>query len=104
MYHTRMSPEDNRRCGFLEAFYLLFEMLAWNMGQASWPVSTVHLAIFEIRGVLFVCFSFVFRVRVSSCSLGCPGIFSVDQTGLTFAEICLPLLLSAGMKGKHYLI
>lgn len=52
--------------------------LAWNMGQAFWPVSTVHLAIFEIRDDLFVCFSFVFWVRVSLRTLGCPGIFSVD--------------------------
>jgi hypothetical protein len=31
--------------------------------------------------VLF-CFCFVFRVRVSLCSLGCPGTHSEDQAGL----------------------
>jgi hypothetical protein len=32
---------------------------------------------------LFVClFCFVFRDRVSLCSPGCPGTYSVDQAGL----------------------
>jgi hypothetical protein len=32
--------------------------------------------------LLFVCFVFVFRDRVSLCSPGCPGTHSVDQAGL----------------------
>jgi hypothetical protein len=35
----------------------------------------------------------------SLCSPGCPGTCSIDQAGLELTEICLPLPLSAGIKG-----
>jgi hypothetical protein len=42
--------------------------------------------VLEILGsevfFLFVLFCFVFRDRVSLCSLGCPGTHFVDQAGL----------------------
>jgi hypothetical protein len=44
--------------------------------------------------VLFVC---LFVFEVSPCSPGCPGTHSVDQAGLEFIEICLPLPLSVGL-------
>jgi hypothetical protein len=35
---------------------------------------------------------FIYLDRVSLCpSPGCPGTLSVDQAGLKFTEICLPL-------------
>jgi hypothetical protein len=38
-------------------------------------------------------FYLVFRNRVSLCSPGKPGMWSVDQAGLELIEICLPLPL-----------
>jgi hypothetical protein len=40
--------------------------------------------------VFFVLF-FAFQDKVSLCSPGCPETHSVDQAGLEFPEICLPL-------------
>ena len=47
---------------------------------------------------MFLChacreFCFIFPDTVSLCSLCCPGTCSVDQAGLEFTEICLPLPL-----------
>ena len=42
----------------------------------------------------FVCLllsCFIFWVRVSLCSSGCPGTHYVNQAGLKLTEICLPL-------------
>jgi hypothetical protein len=40
---------------------------------------------------------------LSLCSPGCPGMLSVDQVGLKFTEILLPLLLGGWTKGVcHY--
>jgi hypothetical protein len=58
---------------------------------------------------LFVCFVFVFRDRVSLCSLGCPGIHSVDQAGLKLRNLpastsqVLGLKACAIMPGSTYL-
>jgi hypothetical protein len=49
-------------------------------------------------GLVFFCFVFVFRDRVSLCSLGCLGTHSVDQAGLELKSACL-CLPSAGIKG-----
>jgi hypothetical protein len=48
----------------------------------------------EFYFILFYLFIylFVFQDGVSLCSPGCPGTHSVDQAGLKFTEICLPLL------------
>ena len=40
---------------------------------------------------------FVFRDRVSQCSIGCPRTCSVNQSGLRFGD----LPDSAGIKGVH---
>jgi hypothetical protein len=67
-------------------------------------------AIFDIRmylaycllssKVLFsVCFGFCFFETGSLCNFGCPGTYSVDQTGFELTEICLPLPSECCIKG-----
>lgn len=51
---------------------------------------------------LFVCLLCCWH-RVSSCSFGCSGTWSVDQAGRALSEIWLPLLpQSAGIKGVSW--
>jgi hypothetical protein len=40
----------------------------------------------NFRMVLFVLFCFVFRDRLSLCSVGCPGTHSVEQAGLKLKD------------------
>lgn len=48
-----------------------------------------------------VCFWFCVFKR-DLCTPGCPGTLYVEQAGLKFTEICLPLSSSAGLKGMCY--
>lgn len=50
--------------------------------------------------LLFVIY--LFRGRVSLCSPGCSGTPYVDQVGCKLIKLCLPLPLSAGVKGVHH--
>ena len=54
-----------------------------------------HRITFNINIGLFVCLS----KRLSLHSFGCPGELSADLVGLELTEICLPLPLSAKIKG-----
>jgi hypothetical protein len=44
------------------------------------------------------CFVFVFQDRVSLCSLGCPGIYSVDQAGLELRDLSASASRVLGLK------
>jgi hypothetical protein len=48
----------------------------------------------------FVClfFCFVFRDRVSLCSLGCPGTHSIDQAGLELRNLAASASQVLGLK------
>jgi hypothetical protein len=60
---------------FLYWQWKMFGPIASALNHDLWPWSISPISLF-----LFVCF--VFRDKVSLCSLGCPGTHFVDQAGL----------------------
>ena len=62
-------------------------------GHARLRDREVIPSMFYVFAVVVLLFLFlVFRDRVSLCnSPACPGILSVNQTGLELTEMCLPL-------------
>lgn len=65
------------------------------------PGPTLEILVQQVWTELFVVlilFCFVFRGRVSLCSLGCPGTFIVEQAVFKVKR-CARLYLGPGIKG-----
>ena len=73
---------------------LLCHSAAWEEESMDYNGKSLHpkpLTTVAVFSFLFYRFSFLFLHKVLLCSLGWPGAYFVDQTGLEHTEIHLTL-------------
>jgi hypothetical protein len=63
----------------------MFIIMVSEVSLTSYPVLFPSLDIYEIQGKFLFYFN-VLRDRLSLCSPGCPGTYSIDQAGLELTE------------------
>jgi hypothetical protein len=86
--HGRNTTENVSCASICCILLLLFHASRIRTTEPLSPRGPLHHQVPLLPFVcLFVCFCFVFRDRVSLCSLGCPGTHSVDQADLELRNL-----------------
>lgn len=57
---------------------------------------------FSLSFFLSLCLCLFFKPRISLCSPGCPGTYTVDQTGIELKRSACFYFPSAETKGVHH--